>query len=88
MGDEKEIREAWAKECDSDGWPEPQGAFIRGYRAALERQKMPDPERIAQLLAHRACTGMEHDPENGKLHGCCIVCGVPWPCEIASPETD
>jgi hypothetical protein len=21
---------------------------------------------------------------NGKLHGYCVVCGVPWPCETAS----
>ena len=41
-------------------------------------------ERTAQLLAHRACLGVEHDPVNGKLHGYCVVCGVPWPCEIAA----
>ena len=40
-------------------------------------------ERTAQLLAHRACCGSEHDPQNGKLHGYCVVCGVPWPCEYA-----
>ncbi len=40
-------------------------------------------ERIAQITAHRACGGEEHDPINGKIHGCCIVCVVPWPCEYA-----
>ena len=40
-------------------------------------------ERIAQIIAHRACCGTEHDPRNGKFHGCCIVCGVPWPCAYA-----
>jgi hypothetical protein len=40
-------------------------------------------ERVAQLTAHRACCGTEHDPENGKLHGYCVVCGVDWPCEYA-----
>lgn len=40
-------------------------------------------ERTAQIAAHRACCGTEHDPANGKLHGCCIVCGVAWPCEYA-----
>jgi len=40
-------------------------------------------ERVAQLTAHRACCGTEHDPANGKLHGYCVVCGVPWPCEYA-----
>lgn len=41
------------------------------------------PERIAQLVAHRACCGNEHDPVNGKVHGYCVVCGVPWPCDYA-----
>jgi hypothetical protein len=40
-------------------------------------------ERVAQLIAHRACCGTEHDPQQGKLHGYCVVCGVPWPCEYA-----
>jgi hypothetical protein len=42
-------------------------------------------ERLAQMIAHRACCGVEHDTANGKLHGCCVVCGVPWPCEYAGP---
>lgn len=37
----------------------------------------------AACLAHRACCGSEHDPANGKLHGYCVVCGVPWPCSVA-----
>jgi hypothetical protein len=37
----------------------------------------------AAALAHRACCGTEHDAANGKLHGFCIVCGLPWPCETA-----
>lgn len=41
------------------------------------------PERVSQLLAHRACGSEEHDPQNGKIHGCCVVCLVPWPCEFA-----
>lgn len=40
-------------------------------------------ERTAQIAAHRVCCGTEHDPANGKLHGYCVVCGVPWPCEYA-----
>ena len=39
-------------------------------------------ERVAQLTAHRACGGNEHDGM-GKLHGNCVVCLVPWPCEYA-----
>ncbi len=45
-------------------------------------------ERVAQILAHRACCGVEHDPSNGKLHGFCVVCGVPWPCAYAGPPQD
>jgi len=40
-------------------------------------------ERVAQLIAHRACHSAEHDPSKGLLHGYCIVCGVPWPCDYA-----
>ena len=42
-----------------------------------------EASRVAVLTAHRACCGVEHDPANGKLHGCCVVCGVPWPCDYA-----
>ncbi len=45
-------------------------------------------ERIAQLTAHRVCCGAEHDPSQGKLHGCCVICGVPWPCEYAGAKKD
>jgi hypothetical protein len=45
-------------------------------------------ERTAQLSAHRACCGTEHDPANGKLHGYCVVCGVPWPCEVAALRSE
>ena len=40
-------------------------------------------ERTAQLIAHRCCIGAEHNPQQGKLHGFCIVCGEPWPCAYA-----
>lgn len=43
-----------------------------------------NPSDVAAALAHRACCGTEHDAQNGKLHGYCVVCGVPWPCETAS----
>lgn len=46
-------------------------------------QRPINTERVAQLIAHRACIGVEHDPANGKLHGHCVVCGVPWPCDYA-----
>jgi len=37
----------------------------------------------AACAAHRACCGIEADNSQGKIHGCCVVCGVPWPCETA-----
>lgn len=53
-----------------------------------ERLRGHQGERVAQITAHRACCGSEHDPDNGKLHGFCVVCGVPWPCEYAgTPPT-
>lgn len=39
---------------------------------------------VAAAIAHRVCIANEHDPMNGKLHGCCVVCGAPWPCESAA----
>ena len=43
-------------------------------------------ERIAQLVAHRVCGNQEHNPLNGKIAGYCIVCQVPWLCNIAKLE--
>lgn len=39
--------------------------------------------KIASAIAHRACCGTENNPSIGKLHGYCVVCGVPWPCDTA-----
>lgn len=52
--------------------------------ALTEKLKMAQDvsERVAQLTAHRACCGNEHDGMS-KFHGYCVVCGVPWPCEYA-----
>lgn len=43
-------------------------------------------ERLLQMIAHRVCCGTEHNPLSGKLHGYCVVCGVPWPCKYAGPD--
>ena len=64
---------AAASDAPSDETPE---AFRLTSNELLARE-------TAAALAHRACCGTEHDPPNGKLHGYCIVCGVPWPCETA-----
>ena len=55
---------------------------------AAQREKNCLVERIAQIQAHRACIGAEHDPLNGKLHGCCVVCGVPFPCDYVGGPQD
>lgn len=46
-------------------------------------EHQPDPADVAAALAHRAAISEKHDPSQGKLHGCCVVCGVPWPCDTA-----
>ena len=49
----------------------------------------PYSERVAQLLAHRACHAAEHNPAEGRIHGYCMVCGIPWPCAYAgTPVSD
>ena len=63
-----------------------QSALQRAFDQARSEDEATD-DRVAILtaaaLAHRACCGTEHNPEQGKLHGCCVVCGVPWPCDTA-----
>lgn len=39
---------------------------------------------LAAATAHRACCSEEHNPALGKIHGYCVVCGVPWPCKTAA----
>jgi hypothetical protein len=53
--------------------------FVRSATPAIQ-------ERVAVLMAHRATHAAEHDPINGKIHGYCIVCGIPWPCNYAAPD--
>jgi len=56
--------------------------YLEGHIAEVaSEQKIKLIERTAQCIAHRACCGSEHNPAEGKLHGYCVVCGVPWPCE-------
>lgn len=78
------MTERWRLQCD-----DAEQARLEQAEAALSAIA-PKPasllERTAQIAAHRACCGTEHDPANGKLHGCCVVCGVPWPCKFAGKE--
>jgi hypothetical protein len=60
--------------------PTERAVLARALKSLLTEREGIDPERVAQLIAHRVCHAAEHDPEHGKLHGCCIVCGEAWPC--------
>ena len=64
------------------------------YDAALRRAKAEgvkegkdyawnEAAMRAACAAHRACCGIEADNSQGKIHGYCVVCGVPWPCKTA-----
>ena len=66
--------------------PDEEGRCRACMRPLSPGAQPSNPERVAQLLAHRVCLDTEHDPANGKLHGCCVVCGVPWPCVVAQPS--
>ena len=56
----------------------------RHYTALTEaREALNAAVLLASATAHRVCCGTEHDPATGKLHGYCVVCGVPWPCNTA-----
>jgi hypothetical protein len=50
-----------------------------------ENARLEAADRVAQLLAHRACGNQEQDVQNGKLAGYCVICQVPWPCDVARP---
>jgi hypothetical protein len=66
--------------------PESERPVLTGGNAGIRTSQARDGdsgaliERVAQLTAHRACLGVEHDAMNGRLHGYCVVCGIPWPC--------
>lgn len=62
---------------------------VETLRAYIDqRAAQQEPALLASATAHRACCSEEHDPQNGKLHGCCVVCGVPWPCDTARAFLD
>lgn len=71
---------------------------LRELSKKLERELTASQSQVAELTrdavllaaatAHRGCCGTEHDPANGKLHGYCVVCGVPWPCDTAKVFID
>lgn len=60
-----------------------QAEWLTKLRAEIEARMAMYSADVAAAMAHRACCGTEHDAQNGKLHGYCVVCGVPWPCETA-----
>lgn len=87
--DPDEVRRLLAG-LDDDPHRHPLRAAARAWLRSREQQPdagVPardiDQDRLVAALAHRVCCGLEHDPANGKLHGDCVVCGVPWPCDTA-----
>jgi len=60
--------------------PASPSSFGESLTKLAEMEEKATPDRIAVIQAHRATHAAEHDPANGKLHGYCIVCGVPFPC--------
>jgi hypothetical protein len=58
--------------------------WLHKLRAEIEARMAMYSADVAAAMAHRACCSSEHDPQQGKLHGYCVVCGVPWPCETAT----
>ncbi len=76
-------RPHWNQFRNSVAWEE----AIDAWWLTIPCAKKPsdyDSTLLVAATAHRAYCGSEHDPTNGKLHGYCVVCGVPWPCETAS----
>lgn len=74
---------------ESNSGPE----WLQKLRSEIEARMAMYSADVAAAMAHRACCGTEHDPANGKLHGYCVVCGVPWPCDTAKyflrvPQSD
>ena len=66
-----------------DECAEKERLMLKAQHDLTTAEQRGEASRVAVLTAHRACCGVEHDPANGKLHGCCVVCGVPWPCDYA-----
>jgi predicted transcriptional regulator len=76
---EQVLDEGWLVAWFANYW-----AAIRDpLQTRIEELEAAPQERIAQLTAHRACGSEEHNPSIGKIHGFCVVCLVPWPCDIA-----
>jgi len=85
---EDEVREIIAhniKNDDSDSWTEIARLILEHIEDAMALIIAVESlqNKIAAATAHRVCCGVEADVVNGKIHGYCVVCGVPWPCETA-----
>ena len=69
--------------CDVDRLYDLIDAALRRAKAEAKEYAWDEAAMRAACAAHRACCGVEADNAQGKIHGCCVVCGVPWPCETA-----
>ena len=74
--------ESWNAECVADHDAALRRAKAEGRQEGKE-YAWDEAAMRAACAAHRACCGVEADNAQGKIHGCCVVCGVPWPCETA-----
>jgi len=77
----RRVYEYIKERLQSAGEAKKENVRLRRELAGQDKVELDINERVAQITAHRACCGTEHDPAHGKFHGCCIVCGVPFPCE-------
>ena len=74
--------ESWNAECVADHDAALRRAKAEGRQEGKE-YALNEAAMRAGCAAHRACCGIEADNSQGKIHGYCVVCGVPWPCETA-----
>ena len=77
--------EQWGP-CDEQDYRRIDAALRRAKAEGRQEGKeyaLNEAAMRAGCAAHRACCGIEADNSQGKIHGYCVVCGVPWPCETA-----
>lgn len=56
-------------------------------RLTRERDAALEALRLEMWREHVPCTGTQHDPINGLIHGFCVRCRTPWPCEWCPEST-
>jgi len=78
------IKQGYANRIDS--WHAGEIAFNAGWATGVESLVTENARLRSEVWKeHVPCTGTQHDPLNGLIHGYCVRCRTPWPCEW-SPE--